>query len=49
MVLHAQDRKFQAALVRGNIHEMVDHTPRPVILQFPAGWERGEVRVRRAA
>lgn len=49
MVLHAQDRNFQAAEVRGNIHEMVDHTPRPVILTFPAVWERGEVRVRRAA
>jgi cytochrome P450 len=48
MILHAQDREFAAADVRGNIHEMVDLSPRPILLKFP-GRGAFQHRHRRAA
>ena len=48
MIIHPQDRAFAAADVCGNIHEMVDLTPRPVILKFPSRAIPQE-RYRRAA
>ena len=48
MTIHPQDRAFAAADVRGNIHEMVDLSRRPVILKFPSR-EVLQGRYRRAA